>query len=111
MEAIARKLCIRGTHCSSYVLRNSLNRTLLSQAGTQDRKVGVSKAQENKGLVDVQPVRGTKPYMRGIEALPHAVQALKLPHKTGLLRLKCDATTARDPRLWPRGLPATPVAV
>ncbi|CAL8472101.1 g11643 [Coccomyxa elongata] len=32
------------------------------QAGTQDRKVGVSKTQDSKGLVDVQPVRGTRDF-------------------------------------------------
>jgi hypothetical protein len=28
------------------------------QVSTKERKVGVSKAQESKGLIDVQPVRG-----------------------------------------------------
>lgn len=28
------------------------------QPGTLDRKVGVSRSQESKGLIDVQPVRG-----------------------------------------------------
>ncbi|CAK0787830.1 hypothetical protein CVIRNUC_011052 [Coccomyxa viridis] len=37
--------------------------TAEQQAGTEDRKVGVSKAQEsNRGLIETQPVRGTRDF-------------------------------------------------
>lgn len=45
--------------CEIRILRARVYTNFVLQAGTQDRKVGVSKAQENGGgLIETQPVRG-----------------------------------------------------
>lgn len=44
---------------SQGIKKGQLTSVPMLQAGTQDRKVGASKAQETKGgLIDTQPVRG-----------------------------------------------------
>lgn len=46
--------------CMNDAVSNELLVQLQVSTSAQQRKVGVSKAQENKGLIDVQPVRGTR---------------------------------------------------